>query len=1405
MSAIPPGAGRAARGTGEVFLSYHSPDRASLLRIRELLGTRGIATFLDRANLVPGLPWPQALEEALAQARAVVVCLGAHGIGLWQKREIGFALDRQVREEQAGHAFPVIPVLLSGADPAPGFLFLNTWIDLRSDVADPDMIDALARAIRGETGERAEPAVALCPYRGLRAFREEDQGFFFGREAYLAPLLEVTLSQRVVVLVGLSGSGKSSLVHAGLVPLLRRQRPPAPTWDVVSFVPADPPFHQLSAALIGLLEPDLSETDRIAEGYKLGDRLARGEVPLEAVITRVLAKSGGTDRILLVVDQFEELFYKNAADDRKAFISTLLNAAERAPVTVLVTLRASFYDHTIASSRELSDYLRRGAVNLGSMTREELQRAIAEPARRVAIEFEHGLVERILTDVGAEPGNLSLLEFALTELWSKRQDRLLTHSAYEAIGSVKGAMAQRAEELFRGLPSAQQVMARRVVTRLWEPSRPNGTPDTRQHAIVGELGSEYWPVIKTLADARLLVTGRDGATGMDTVEVAHGGLVHEWARLKAWLDEDKEFLLWRRRLRAELSEWQRSGGDEAGMLRARQLEEARHWRGLRANELTPIETDYIVRSEMLRERELLDRVRLQRRLIVGVACSALVFLILAGFSAFSWHRANEERQILQSRDDASAAIEQLQIDPERSLQLAGRAFRTANTKQAEEALRRAVLESRVRAVLRGHTDAINAMAISPDGKTLATASKDRTGRIWDSATGTLLHELRGHAASVDSVAFDADGARVVTAGKDGARVWDAATGKTLRELRGHTDEITRVAWSPRGDRIVTAGRGGTAILWDAATGTSVGSPLKHSGSVNAALFSPDGHVVATAGAGAVRLWNAATGALEGEFFGSGDEVMTLAFSPDGASLAVGGGNGWVKLALTDAHKYAPALRVRSAWVDEIAFSRDGRHMATASRDNTARIRDATDGKLTQELRGHVDSIAGVAFDRTGTYLATGGHDGLARVWDTATGHVVSELRGHTDEIVSVVFGADGRSVMTLGRDRTVRVWEGVTRQDAAALRGHTGSVVSVALSPDGSNVLSGGTDNSARIWRVQTGRTAFVLIGHSDTVESARYSEDGTLAVTSSRDGTARVWDVSSGRLLATLKGHDDALRDARFSPDGTRVVTASHDATARVWDARTGRLLRQLTGHAERVYEAVFSPDGKTVVTASADDTARIWDVLSGRVIAELQGHKDNVRTAVFSPDGTAIATASDDGTARVWEAASGKLLVELTGHTAPVRSVEFSRDGRLLLTASWDQTAGIWDAKSGKRLRALIRHTARLSGAEFTPDGRYAVTAGWDWSVYIWETATGRYVRELRGHHDRVLGIALSRDGTLLASAGRDETVRLWTIASGTGAAAATGPSDGFSCEACAPVADVLVLAEKRAAQTAPRPASR
>ena len=1374
--------GAALAPPGEIFISYHSPDREAVLKVRKLLATRGIPTFLDRDNLVAGMPWPQALEQGLERSAAVVVFLGAHGVGLWQKREIGFALERQVRAERDGLGFPVIPVLLSGADPTPGFLFLNTWIDLRRDPADPEMIDALARATRGGgAAEGAEPKLALCPYRGMRPFREEDSALFFGREGDVERLLEAARRHKFVAVVGPSGSGKSSIVQAGLIPKLRVQHPPSATWDVVSFIPGDRPFHQLAAALIATLEPDLTETDRLAEGHKLGERLAAGEVPLDGVIARMIQKSGGTDRLLLVVDQFEEVFNKPSETERRAFVSRLLGAVERAPVTVLITLRASFYASAIAFSRELSENLERGVVNLGPMERDKLQRAIVEPARRVAIKFEQGLVERILDDVGGEPGSLSLLEFALTELWARRQDRLLTHAAYDAIGRVDGAVDQRAEELFTGLGPDQQLLARRVFTRLWMPGGPGGAQDVRQRASINELGQGYWVIIKALADARLVVTSRDPATGQDTVEVAHEGLIRNWARLRAWLAEDKEFLLWRQKLRADVAEWEASGKEAAGLLRGRQLEEARRWRGERADELTAHEIEFIRQGELGLERELLGRVRSQRRLLLAAGASAAVLLVLASVAWLQWRIADQQRSVLVSKQAAFRAISQLSIDPELSLLLAMAGLEVADTPEAEDALRQAVLESHLRGVMR-HPNVVTSVAVSKGGNLVATASVDQVARVWEAGSGRKLFELPGQA----SVAFSPDGSRLLTAGSETvARTWEAATGKKLLELGGHIDDLKSAVWSPDGKLIVTASRDGSARVWNAETGAPVGKPLAHGSVVNAAAVSADGKLVVTGGMdGAAKLWNAAGGTLAAQLKNAGGGVSAVAFSPDGKWLAITMEGSPVTLLQSVAGKQAYKLQGQGT-VTSLAFSPDGKRLAAATTDET-QLWEVETGKLLGSLGRHTDSVVSVAFSPDGRHLVTAGYDALSVVWDVARGAPLVELRGHTDGITAAAFSADGKQVVTAGRDRTARVWDAVALEDSNALTGHGSAVVSVSFSPDGRQVLTGSSDNTARLWDTGTRRMSRDLRGHLDSVAVAQFSPDGRRALTASRDGTALLWESASGKQIAQLKGHASAVRVAAFSPDGKRVATAGNDAKARLWDAAAGQPLRELSGHTDRIYALAFSPDSKLFATGSADNTARVWSA-DGPASAALElKHQDGVRKLAFSPDGRLLATGTRDGTVQLWELPDGKPGAQLTGHSARITALSFSRDGRLLLTAAEDATARLWEVPSGRQLHVLDRHIAQVSAAEFSPDGRLVVTASWDTSARLWETATGKPLRDLRGHRGRVLAAAFSPDGTRVATASRDGTARLWSVALGSA-------TDTGACEACGMLPAVIDLAKK------------
>ncbi|MDF0676356.1 MAG: SUMF1/EgtB/PvdO family nonheme iron enzyme [Nitrospira sp.] len=584
----------------DVFLSYHWRDREPVERIARSLRDQGLKPFLDRWYLVPGRPWPQALEQTLVSCRAVAVCIGPGEMGPWQTRESNFALDRQGRKAD----FPVIPVLLPGSDPVLGFLSQNTWVDLRQGTDDPALLSLLAGAIRREApgpdlAERLRVTrTTLCPYRGLLYFREEDAPFFFGRQAAVRNLHGAVRQHRFIAVVGASGSGKSSVVRAGLVPQLRQEK--ETTWEVATLFPGGEPLKALAWAVSPLLEPETKdETDRLSKINKLADAFAKQDVSLHDVGLRILDKQSGTNRLLLVIDQAEEL-YTVAKDDHtsRRFIDETLDASERGSWTAMLTLRGDFVGKAL-SYRPLSDRLQGAQVNVGPMTRAELEQAITSPARRVELFFADGLVTRILDDVGDEPGHLPLLEFVLKRLWEDRQGPELSHQAYEAMGGLQGAVAKKAEEVFDKFTPPEQEVVKRVFLQVVRAGETG--EDTRRRAAISEIGSAAMDVVKKLADARLLVTNR-AVAGEDTVEVSHEALIRQWQRLQGWLNEDREFLLWRERLRGRVNEWQQNKQDEGTLLRGALLVEAQRWLSQKADMLTDEETDYIGHSAWARER-----------------------------------------------------------------------------------------------------------------------------------------------------------------------------------------------------------------------------------------------------------------------------------------------------------------------------------------------------------------------------------------------------------------------------------------------------------------------------------------------------------------------------------------------------------------------------------------------------------------------------------------------------------------------------------------------------------------------------------------------------------------------------------------------------------------------------------
>ena len=564
----------------DVFLSYHWRDHAHVEALAQRLREQRLTVFLDRWYLTPGQSWPKALESTIAQCRAVAVCIGQGEMGPWQQREQYLALERQVVAERRGQSFPVIPVLLPGAEPPLGFLSQNTWIDFRARVDDPVLLETLVRAVHGKPpGPDAQDTVrktlaTICPYRGLLYFREEDAPFFFGRAEAIKQLVSAVQDHSLVAVVGASGSGKSSVVRAGLVPELRKSRDSV--WEVATIVPTDRPIHALAAVIMPLIEPDMNETARLIDTNKLAEAILQRTVKLRDVVDRVLEKQPGTDRLLLIVDQWEELFTL-CQDDvaRRCFIDNTLEATDTTKLSVVLTLRGDFFGRAITDYRPLSDRVQGAQVNLGPMTRKELRLAIEEPARKVMLKFEPGLVDLMLEQAGDEPGQLPLLEFVLRRLWEERRGGELHHEAYKAMGQLEGAIAKKAESLYLKLNEGDQHKVQQIFLRLVRPGE--GEADTRRRATFAEMGEGLRSLVKTLADERLLVTSQVAGSVEETIEVSHEALIRHWERLTQWVEADRRFLAWQLRLSAAVKEWEGNKRSSDLLLRGIPLTESVDW------------------------------------------------------------------------------------------------------------------------------------------------------------------------------------------------------------------------------------------------------------------------------------------------------------------------------------------------------------------------------------------------------------------------------------------------------------------------------------------------------------------------------------------------------------------------------------------------------------------------------------------------------------------------------------------------------------------------------------------------------------------------------------------------------------------------------------------------------------
>ena len=1167
-----------------------------------------------------------------------------------------------------------------------------------------------------EADER--PAAVVCPYKGLARYEAEDAEFFFGRERLVAELVTHLVGAGLVGVVGPSGSGKSSLVRAGLLPALAEGvLPGSGRWRQLLVLPGEQPMVELGLAL-GAGGPAATALANGDEGAATGDASRAGDSPAPgrgAANLVLAAATGAPGRLVLVVDQFEEVFTACRDEaERAAFLTALVEAAQATDgqVSVVVAVRADYYGHC-AAEPSLAGLLAANHVLVGPMDTDELRRAIQLPARRAGLRLEPGLAEAMIGEVAEEPGGLPLLSCALLEGWQHRQGRTLTVAAYRQAGGVRGAVARLAERAWLGLEPDQQAVARRVLLRLAGPGE--GEAVVRRRVPLQEFTTSQdqrvLRVLEALADQRLVTKTKDA------VEVAHEALLREWPRLRGWLEEDVQGRALHRHLIAAAREWDQSGRDPGELYRGVRLTGALDWAGDHDADLNQLERGFLDAGRAVAEREVAEarrraeqEARTSRRLrglLAGLAV-VLVLALIAGGLALTL-RGRAERQALVADAGRLGALAQTEDEIDRSVLLASQAVAIDDTLERRGDLLAALLRNpAATAVMRAHLDGIGRLSLSADGRLLAMGDFNGRMAVFDVGSRRPLPGGFQAQAGVNDLALSPDGSLLAVALQEGGLVqlWDVRSATLRHELRTGLPDGW-VSFSPDQRILVT-------LSFD---------DRPESGVARAVL----------------SRWDVGTGRrLAGPVTVSNRSADAFAATPDGTRLVVVNGAEVVQVApgTLQPVRRLPRKPPRTGPM-AAALSPDGRTVALGAEDGTVQLLDLATGRFRGTTGRHQSPIGGAAFSADGTMLATGGGDRRVIVRDVASGQVRETFQGGEGRFADLQFSPDGRTLYAAAT-RSVIAWD----LDGAGRLGRPFSVpgpteITMAVSPDGSVIATpdgpAGDRVSLRELRAPTKvRGSFAPgIGR---IGAIAFAPDGrTLALGGERAHAAPVLvDAASGTLTRRMTGgHDDGFVSLAFDPEGKRILTAGNDRRAIVWDAHTGAQLLELRHPGDDEPSdtaAAWSPDGTMVATAGGGGTVVLWRVADRAQVRTVAADPEFVSAVAFSPDGALLAAAgSGERFTTLWEVASGRLVGRLR-HPTYVVAVRFDPGGRTLATAATDGTVRLWDLASQRQLGVALPGPDHPGPDQWTvlafdPGGTDLVVFYGDGTGLVWDVDPDRW----------------------------------------------------------------------------------
>ncbi|MBD1939011.1 caspase family protein [Microcoleus sp. FACHB-68] len=1131
-----------------------------------------------------------------------------------------------------------------------------------------DEILIIPPTIQRPSGQRV---LAVCPYKGLEYFTQKDAKYFYGRENLTTQLLEAVYTSSFLSISGVSGSGKSSVVRAGLLHRLKTGEsgyPNTDKWHIYEpFTPGKNPIQNLET-LVGTKAEQLKN----------------------------LILASPAPRVLLVVDQFEELLTQcEDVAQQQQFINCLLDAVEQTgnKLRLVLVMRYDFSGKWAEVSSRFAAKNAENQIFVKEMTTQELAEAIQKPADRVNLGIESGLVTQIIKDVQNLQGNLPLLEYALTELWQhwKQQEtlNLLRRTTYDSLGGVAGALEKRANHFFETqLSEPEREVAKRMFLQLTHIAAESAF-DTRRQVPKTELialDSLAEPVLEKLEKEKLVIPLENGG-----VQFIHETLIRNWSVLRDWVEKNREASIKIRPIEEAAKEWEARGKPADLLLRGVKLAEAESFLQTYADtvpllnlasafiQASQAERDRLAKeAEESRRREL----RRARRTTAGAMAALFVVSGVAFFANIQRQEAVKQATIATLREKAARSDKLRSVQPVESLVLAIQATGDSQAKlqhvlsPVQSSLLAGIQIPAEQNRFQGHQIAVTSVAFSPDGESIVSGSQDETVRLWNRKGEAIGTPFVGHQSRVASVAFSPDGEFIVSGSDDETvRLWNRKGQAIGTSFVGHRGGVTSVAFSPDGEYIVSGSQDKTVRLWNR-KGQAIGTPfIGHQDSVTSVAFSPDGEfIVSGSSDNTVRLWNRKGQAIGTPFVGHQFEVFSVAFSPDGESIVSGSLDKTVRLWNRKGEPIGTPFVGHQSLVTSVAFSPDGEYIVSGSFDNTVRLWNRKGQAIGTPFVGHQNPVTSVAFSPDGESIVSGSLDETVRLWNRKGQAIGTSFVGHQNPVTSVAFSPDGEYIVSGSQDKTVRLWNRKGQAIGTPFIGHQDSVTSVAFSPDGEYIVSGSSDNTVRLWNRKGQAIGTPFVGHQSPVNSVAFSPDGEYIVSGSEDKTVRLWNRKGETIGTPFVGHQSPVRSVAFSPDGEFIVSGNWDKTVRLWNRKGEPIGTPFVGHQSEVASVAFSPDGEYIVSGSSDNTVRLWNRKGEAIGTPFVGHQNPVNSVAFSPDGEYIVSGSLDDTVRLWNRKGEAIGTPFVGHVESVFSVAFSPDGESIVSGSQYGTMRLW-----------------------------------------------------------------------------------------------------------------------------------